>query len=61
MEKKRKDPRGRKPKSPDEKQGERITVNVTRAERRVLEAEVRKAGASSVSDFFMRPYRKGGR
>ena len=37
---------GRPPKPPKEKQGERVTVRMTREERRVLERDASKAGLS---------------
>ena len=37
---------GRPPKHKDEKQGERVTVNMTHEERQALEREAAKAGLS---------------
>jgi hypothetical protein len=37
---------GRPPKPAEEKQGERVSVNMTREERRALEREASKAGLS---------------
>ena len=54
---KRKARMGRPPKPPDERQAERIMVNVTRAERVQLEREARKAGLS-LSALLIRPWRE---
>ena len=50
---------GRPPRPPAEKQGERITVYLTKAERKRLEALAKVEGLSLAS-LVMRPWRKEG-
>ncbi|MCY3018630.1 MAG: hypothetical protein NTW87_06320 [Planctomycetota bacterium] len=48
---------GRKPKPKAQKWRERVFVNMTTAERKMLEAAARRAGVS-ISVLLMRPWRK---
>lgn len=48
---------GRPPKPKNEKQSEKVSVKMTRAERRELEAAARKAGLS-LSAYILAPHRK---
>ena len=49
---------GRPPKARDAKQGERVTVNMTGAEREALEADAAKAGMS-LSAYLLECWRRG--
>ena len=48
---------GRPPKAPDEKQGERLMVYLTKGERKTLEVIARREGLSLAS-LIMRPWRE---
>ena len=51
---------GRPPKPPGEKYSEIVTVKMTKAERKRIKAEMKRAGLS-LSAVLMRPWRKEGK